>query len=250
MRSKSFGSQMLHVLRELYETAIVFLYPARCRVCETSLEVTSVPYICNNCWHDIQFLEPPWCDICGTPNMNGLCNDCAISPPRYGKLRSIAVYQTTLRQAIHLFKFEKKKVFTQHLIHLMNAHSPTDCVIEEYDFILPVPIHKKRLHARGFNQSTLLAEGIAQAKGVPVLTDVLIRHRHTAAQTSLQRKARQQNVIGAFGIQHSDVLRNKRLLIVDDIFTTGATIREVVNELWRAHPAEVDVLTLARTLRT
>ena len=249
MGSKSIGLQVPHLLRDIFETAVVFLYPAKCRVCEISLEVTSLPYICANCWHDIQFLEPPWCDICGTPNVNGLCDECAISPPRYGKLRSIAFYQTTLQQAIHLFKFEEKKVFAQHLIQLINAHIPMDCTIGEYDFILPIPIHKKRLRKRGFNQATLLAKGVAQMEGVPLLTGTLVRHRHTAAQSSLGMDARQQNIIGAFEIRNSDVIYNRRILIIDDVFTTGATIREAVNELWKAHPAEIDVLTLARTLR-
>ena len=207
-----------------------------------------MPYICGNCWHDIQFLEPPWCDICGVPDVNGRCDECAISPPRYGKLRSIAFYQTTLQQAIHLFKFEKKNVFAKHLIQLINAHVPTDCSITEYDFILPVPIHRKRLRERGFNQATLLAKGIAQVGGVPLLTNVLVRHRHTVAQSSLDSEARQQNIIGAFEIRNPDVIRNKRILIIDDVFTTGATVREAVNELWKADPAEIDVLTLARSL--
>ena len=247
MGLKSIGWQMPYLLRDIYETAIVFLYPTRCRVCEASLEVTSIPYICANCWQDIQFLESPWCDICGTPNVDGCCDECATSPPRYGKLRSIALYQTTLQQAIHLFKFEKKKVFSGHLIRLINAHIPKDCVIAEYDFILPVPIHKKRLRERGFNQATLLAKGIAKAEDVPILTDALVRRRHTVAQSSLGMEARQHNIVGAFEIRKPEVIHNKRVLIIDDVFTTGATIREAVNELWKADPAEVDVLTLART---
>lgn len=248
MGSKSIKLQVPHLFREIFETAVVFLYPANCRVCETSLEVTSLPYICANCWQDIQCLEPPWCDICGTPNVKGLCNECAVSPPPYGKLRSIALYQTTIQQAIHLFKFEKKRILAQHLIHLINARIPVDCAITEYDFILPVPIHRWRLWGRGFNQSTLLAKGIAQAAGVPMLTDVLVRHRHTVAQSSLDIEARQHNIIDAFKIRKPDVIRDKHILIIDDVITTGATLREVVNELWKADPAEVDVLTLARTL--
>ena len=248
MGSKSINLHVPRLLRDMYETAIIFLYPAECRVCKQFLGATSIPYICRNCWQDIHFLEPPWCDICGTPNVNGRCDACAISPPRYGKLRSIAFYQTTLQQAIHLFKFEKKKVFARHLIQLIDAHIPSDCNIAEYDFILPVPIHKKRLRERGFNQTTLLANGIAKAGSVPIRTDILIRHRHTVAQSSLDREARQQNIIGAFEIQHPKAINGKRLLVIDDVFTTGATIREAVNELWTADPAEVDVLTLARTL--
>ena len=248
MGSKSIDWQVPHLSRDMYETAITFLYPAECRVCQEFLGATSIPYICNNCWQDIHFLEPPWCDICGTPGINGLCDTCAITPPRYGKLRSIAFYQTILQQVIHFFKFEKKKVLAQHLIQLIEAHIPLDCSIPEYDFILPVPIHKKRLRERGFNQATLLANGIAKAGRVPVLRNTLVRKRHTVAQSSLDREARQQNLIGAFKIRNPDIIRGKRLLIFDDVFTTGATIREAVSELWTADPAEVDVLTLARTL--
>ena len=247
MGSKPIGRQVPLLLRDMYETAITFLYPAECRVCKEFLGATSIPYICNNCWQDIQFLEPPWCDICGTPGINGLCDACAITPPRYGKLRSVAFYQTALQQAIHFFKFEKKKVFVRHLTQLLNAHIPSDCSIAEYDFILPIPIHKKRLRERGFNQATLLANGIGKAEGIPVATDILVRKRHTVAQSSLDREARQQNIIGAFEIRNPDIIRGKRLLIFDDVFTTGATIREIVSELWTADPAEVDVLTLART---
>ena len=248
MRPKSIDLRVPHSLRDMYETAINFLYPAACRVCEEFLGATSIPYICNNCWQDIDFLEPPWCDICGTPSVNGLCDACATTPPRYGKLRSVAFYQTTLQHAIHFFKFEKKKVFARHLIQLLNAHIPSDCSIAEYDFILPVPIHKKRLRERGFNQATLLANGIGEAARVPVLRRTLVRYRHTTAQSSLDREARQQNLIGAFEIRNPDIIRGKRLLIFDDVFTTGATIREIVSELWTADPVEIDVLTLARTL--
>ena len=248
MGLKPITFQLPSVLREMFETAIVFLYPAKCRVCEDFLGVTSMPYICANCWQDIQFLEPPWCDICGAPDINGLCDACATSPPRYGQLRSIALYQTTLQQAIHLFKFEKKKGFARHLIQLINAHIPADCGIATYDFILPIPIHKKRLRERGFNQATLLADGIAKAGRVRVLTNTLVRKRHTVAQSSLDREARQQNIVGAFEVLEPSMIRGKRLLVIDDVFTTGATIREAVSELWTADPTEIDVLTLARTV--
>lgn len=130
----------------------------------------------------------------------------------------------------------------------MNAHIPVDCNMPEYDFVLPIPIHKKRLRERGFNQAMLLANGIAKAEGLPVLADVLVRKRHTVAQSSLDKEARQQNIVGAFEVRNPEVIRDKRLLVIDDVFTTGATIREAVSELWTADPAEVDVLTLARTL--
>ena len=139
----------------------------------------------------------------------GLCDACAVSPPRYGKSRSIAFYHTTLQQAIHLFKFEKKRVFAQPLVQLINTHIPSDCDIAEYDFVLSIPIHKKRLRERGFNQATLLADGIAKAKDIPVLVDTLVRKRHTVAQSSLDSAARQQNIVGAFEVRNPDIISGK-----------------------------------------
>ena len=234
-------------LQHAVETVLTFLYPAQCRACDKSLGLEAVPYICDACWHDIQFIEPPWCEICGTPNPENICDPCATNPPRYGKLRTIAFYETALQQAIHLFKFEKRKTLAKPLTQLILAHMPNDCRIEKCDFILPIPIHKKRLRERGFNQATLLAKGIAKATGVPIATDVLFRHRYTAAQSGLDREARQTNIIDAFQLRKKEVICGKHLLLIDDVFTTGATIREAVKVLWRADPAEIDVLTLART---
>ncbi len=237
-----------NILQQTLETAITFLYPAQCRVCEKPLGLESVPYMCGGCWDDIPLIEPPWCEMCGIPNTEGNCDECATTPPPYGKLRTIAFYKSALQQAIHLFKFEKRTTLAKPLTQLTMEHIPDDCNISEYDFILPIPIHKKRLRERGFNQATLLAKGIAKNVGVQVVTDVLVRHRNTSPQSSLDREARQTNIIGAFELQKKEVVRNKRILVLDDVFTTGATVREAVKVLWDADPIEVDVLTLARTL--
>ncbi len=237
-------------LQQAVEAALTFVYPAQCRVCDKSLGLETVPYMCDACWHDIQFVEPPWCEICGTPDIENenTCEACASNPPRYGKLRTIALYEAALQQAIHLFKFEKRRRLAKPLTQLILAHIPNDCSIGDYDFILPIPIHKKRLRERGFNQATLLAKGIAKATGVPIATDVLFRHRYTAPQSSLDREARQTNIVDAFQLRAEESIRGKHLLLIDDVFTTGATIREAVKALWHADPAEIDVLTLARAL--
>ncbi len=237
-----------NILQQTLETAITFLYPAQCRVCEKQLGLESVPYVCDKCWDDIPLIEPPWCEMCGIPNTKGTCDECATTPPPYGKLRTIAYYESALQQAIHLFKFEKRTSLAKPLTQLTMEHIPDDCNITEYDFILPIPIHKKRLRERGFNQATLIANRIAKTTGVQVVTDALVRHRNTSPQSSLDREARQTNIVGAFELQKKKVVRNKRILVLDDVYTTGATVREAVKVLWDADPIEVDVLTLARTL--
>lgn len=237
-----------NILQQTLETALTFLYPAQCRVCEKQLGLESVPYMCGECWDDIPLIEPPWCEMCGIPNTEGKCDACATTPPPFGKLRTIAYYESALQQAIHLFKFEKRTSLAKPLTQLTMEHIPDDCDITAYDFILPIPIHKKRLRERGFNQATLLANGIAKTTGIQVLTDALGRHRNTSPQSSLDREARQTNIIGAFELQQNEVVRNKRILVLDDVYTTGATVREAVKVLWDADPIEVDVLTLARAL--
>lgn len=237
-----------NILQQTIETVINFLYPSQCRVCENQIGLESVPYMCDTCWHDIDFIEPPWCEMCGIPNTEDKCDSCAANPPPYGKLRTIAFYEAALQQAIHLFKFEKRTTLAKPLTQLLMQYIPDDFSIAEYDFILPIPIHKKRLRERGFNQATLLANGIAKITGVPVVTDVLTRYRNTSPQSSLDRETRQTNIIGAFELHKKEVVQDKRILVLDDVFTTGATVREAVKVLWNADPIEIDVLTLARAL--
>ena len=173
---------------------------------------------------------------------------CATKPPQYGKLRTIAYYHETLQQVIHLYKFEKRTTLAQPLVQLITANLPHDFTFADYDFILPVPIHKKRQRERGFNQATLLAKQIAKETKNQVITDTLIRKKNTSPQSSLDREARQTNIIGAFELQKEKVIHNKKILVLDDVFTTGATVREAVKVLWDADPKEIDVLTLARAL--
>lgn len=236
------------ILHHIFETAITFLYPAQCKVCEETIGLESVSYLCKTCWNDLRIVEPPWCEICGNPSTDEVCSQCATNPPRYGKLRTVAMYDAILQKVVHLYKFEGRITLAKHLIELMIENMPYDCNISEYDYILPIPIHKKRLRERGFNQSKLLAQGIAQVNRVDILTDALVRSRNTSPQSSLARDERQTNIIGAFEVKNSEEIRGKRILILDDVFTTGATIREAVNVLWDVDPEEIDVLTLARTL--
>ena len=235
-------------LHQSIETAITFLYPAQCRVCEKLLSLDSAPFICYACWTDIEYIEPPWCEFCGIPNTEKICEVCATRPPRFGKLRTIAAYETSIQEAIHLFKFEKRISLCKPLSKLIVDYMPDDMNFDDYDYIVPVPIHKRRLRERGFNQSTLLAKSIEKTVRLRVLENVIIKQKNTAPQSSFDREARQTNIKGAFKIHNADIIRDKHILLFDDVYTTGATIREVVNVLWNADPLEIDVLTLTRTL--
>ena len=236
------------MIQQLFETAITFLFPAQCKVCEKNIGLESIPYLCNGCWDSLEIVTPPWCEICGIQNVDGVCDVCATNPPRYGKLRTVAFYNAILQRIIHLYKFEKRRSLAKHLSYMMVNHLPNDCNLKEYDYILPIPIHKNRLRERGFNQSTLIAQGISNKIGIAICTDAIIRSRNTSPQSSLTRDARQTNVVGAFEIKNRNLIKGKRILILDDVFTTGATVNEAVNILWNEDPIEIDVLTLARTV--
>ena len=236
------------MIQQVFETAITFLFPAQCKVCYRNIGLESTPYLCKGCCDNLTIVSPPWCEICGIQDVDGVCNECATNPPRFGKLRTIAFYDAILQKIIHLYKFEKRKTLANHLSTMIVKHQPKDCNFKEYDYILPIPLHKNRLRERGFNQSALIAQGISNDVGIDICTNALVRSKNTSPQSSLTRDARQTNVVGAFGIKNRDLIKGKRILIFDDVFTTGATVNEVVNILWNEDPVEIDVLTLARTV--
>lgn len=219
--------------------------------------VGGVHYICDTCWGQIEFLSRPWCELCGTPlsfsasNPSDVCADCRKQPPRYGKRRAIAFYEPTVREAIHLFKYEKKRILAKHLNLLIQEHLPADLSGTDYDFLLPIPLHTRRHRDRGFNQSEWIAQSIAEIWNVPVRTDILFRIKDTAPQSSMNsREERIENIADAFEVPSLATISNQRILLVDDIYTTGTTVDEASKVLLTANPAEVDVLTFARTRPT
>ena len=210
--------------------------------------VGKVHYLCDACWEQIELLKPPWCQICGLPGWSAVCTDCDEHPPLFRSLRAIAFYEPTLREAVHLMKYEKKEVISKHLIQLLQAHLPEDLGSTDYDFLLPIPLHTNRLRQRGFNQAEQIAQGVAQVWGVPVRTDVLFRIRDTVPLSSLEsHEERMKNIAGAFEVQSQDSIQSRKILLIDDIFTTGTTINEALKALQVASPDHVDVLTLTRT---
>ena len=169
-------------------------------------------------------------------------------PPLFRKLRAIAFYEPTLREAIHLMKYEKKQILSKHLIQLLRTHLPADLPSTDYDFLLPIPLHTNRFRQRGFNQAEQIAQGIAQVWDVSVRTDILFRIRDTAPLSSLgSHEERRKNIAGAFEVGSPDLIQDRKILLIDDIFTTGTTINETLKVLQIANPDYVDVLTLART---
>jgi ComF family protein len=242
------GTNHMH---PLLRGALDLLYPPRCEACG---ELRREP-ICADCLAAIQRIAPPLCEVCGEPfdplaQAAPRCADCRGRRHSFSLARSAAYYTGPLAEAIKRFKYDCQMVLWRPLGRLMaeslgNGASAIDP--DTVDVICPVPLHLSRLRERGFNQSELLGEVIAEEFGKPIKL-LLERTRPTLPQVDLPAQSRAANVRDAFGPHLREVIAGQRVLLVDDLFTTGATLAECARVLRRAGAADVRVLTLARPL--
>jgi len=200
----------------------------------------------------LNLIFPPRCEVCGKGSEEALCSECfkqiKFMKPHLG-IYSVSIYEGPLRNAIHRFKFKKRKILADPLGILLIkylSHNPM-LDMNEFELIIPVPLHKKRLRERGFNQAELLARVIGRYYELPVVS-ALERVKNTKAQFDLPREERFSNISGAFKVADPRSVYNKRILLLDDIYTTGATIAECSRALKIAGARRVEVLTLSRAV--
>lgn len=227
------------------------LLPPRCLSCGD--EVESQGGICGSCWNKLHFIAAPYCPCCGHPfdmamPEGALCGACVREAPAYQSARSVLVYDAPSRKLIHALKYYDRTELAMTLGRWM-ARAGAE-LLEESDLICPVPLHWRRIWSRRYNQSQFLAKELGRLSGLPVDGGLLLRRRHTPPQATLSREQRQRNVRGIFMVNpdRKAMVKGKRVLLVDDVYTTGATIRACTRMLLRAGAAEVRVLTLARTV--
>ncbi len=185
-----------------------------------------------------------------------VCGECLHSPKSFGIARSLGVYEQILMRAIHCLKYNGKIQLAPPFGMLLFAEFVRIWGKNSIDLIVPVPLHIKKLRARGFNPSFLFIKGWARIAEtldfefpmIPVDKDVLIRRRWTDPQTALDRKTRLANIKNAFSIKDSLKITGKRILLVDDVYTTGATVNECSKVLLSGGAGRVDVFTLARAM--
>lgn len=230
------------------------ILPVQCAGCDVALSGDPVPFFCRACWGSIQPLRGPCCPCCGRPfasphalrhSPTHLCAACRGSRPAYTQAWSLYLYASPLQEAVRLFKYRKKVVLADALGALMNR-LPLDVI--QADVIIPVPLHPNRLRGREYNQSLLLADRMSQARNIPLSYDNLVRTRETAPQTELSRAVRLKNLRRAFAVRRPADITGQRILLIDDVFTTGTTVNECAKALRKAGAADVYVCTLARTI--
>lgn len=226
----------------LLSSFLDMIFPPKCTFCDS----ISKEAVCPECAEMVKFISPPFCTICGIPFKSDAvkshtCGDCMKKKRHFSWARGVLLYNDATSKAIHKFKYGKDTTFSMALGTIISEHPD----IKGFDLILPVPLHIQRLKERGFNQSLLLARHVGKVHGIPVDFDALKRTRWTEPQVNLKGRERKINVKGAFEVVKD--VRGKRVLLVDDVYTTGATVSECSKVLKKSGVKDVCVLTLART---
>ncbi|MBI3445281.1 MAG: ComF family protein [Magnetospirillum sp.] len=229
------------------------LLPPLCLSCHAV--VVEPGTLCPECWSRMTFLGSPQCACCGQPfeldaGPEAVCGDCARSQPPFGRARAVFRYDDESKVLILRFK-HADRLEGVGAFALWMARAGAD-LLAEADLLVPVPLHRWRLLSRRYNQAALLALAIGRQARLEVEPEALIRVRRTPPQGHLGHDARQRNVAGAFRLNDGPKARlaGKRVVLVDDVLTSGATIGECARVLKRGGAASVDVLTLGRVVRS
>lgn len=226
-------------LRTVAAAALDLLFPPRCVSCKRR-----GAWFCTRCRSAMSVIEAPYCQRCGQSTSGAsLCAACQRRPPAVSGLRAVAYLDGGLRQAIHAFKYNGVRALAQPLGETL-ADGYRRYALNA-DLIVPVPLHAARLNERGFNQALLLARRLGVHTGQPVSSGELARTRETPSQIGLSARDRHTNVQGAFAWQ-GGALHSRRVLLIDDVCTTGATMEACAAPLFAAGAASVWGLTLAR----
>lgn len=238
-------------ISRLGQGALDVLFPPLCISCR--IPVAEPQSLCAACWREIAFLDGPCCTRCGypfdfDPGGDSLCGACLSRVPLFDQARAVMRYDDKSRDLILALKRADRLDLVPAFGKWMLRSGRV--LIERADIIVPVPLHRSRLWARRFNQSALLARELARRTGRTADPFVLERTRKTPSQGEMpSANARRRNVLGAFRVVNPGIVRGKTVLLVDDVFTTGATIEACARALKRAKAERVLVLTLARVVR-
>lgn len=233
-------------IRDICSGVLDLIYPPFCLVCKQAGEV----YLCAKCIEKMDFIQRPYCHKCGIPcePEEFTCRECHAHEFAFDSARSAGTFDGLMREAIHAFKYHYHLVLADPLAELMVRCFPNTQLGGDVDLLIPIPIHRSRETERGFNQSVELARRLGRALSLPVDTRALAKPRKTRHQVELSEQERAANLEGAFAVVDPRSVAGKRVLLIDDVFTTGATVNEGAKVLRAAGAASVNAYTLARSL--
>lgn len=237
------------LLFQLFRTLVNLCYPPHCLGCKAETEPGS--HVCDSCADGIERLERPFCERCSDPFDGAIsqvfeCPNCQDRTIHFD--HAVAAYRSTgiVRECIHAFKYNHARYLRGHLsAWLAEALADSRIASRPYDFFIPVPLHHIRRREREYNQAEELCRDLSRLTGVPT-RHALKRIRNTTTQTKLDREERMENLRGAFQVSETASVKDRHLVLVDDVFTTGSTVEECSRVLRRAGAASVRVICVAR----
>lgn len=224
-----------------------FLFPNACLVCNKPIRENRS--VCDACKSAIYYIgRNSGCKTCLAPVSKGqvFCGKCMMRPPKYERLISCVYFRGAIRTAFHRYKFfDEPHLHTAFSNLLISRLTEMQCT--DFDMVIPVPLSKERFKERGYNQAALIAEDVAHHFNILYNKEAIFRKRHTERQSELPRRYREGNVLGAFSLGNTDGLAGKHVLLVDDIITSGATMREVSRTLAKSG-CRITACTVAATV--
>lgn len=227
------------------------LFPSRCKVCRGWLETPGAKVVCGACLSALAPEPAPFCPCCGAffdgAGEPHYCGACLETPPPFSRHRSLGRYRGALKEIVLLFKFRGYAVLGRALAEATCAAlGREDGLWWGEPLLIPVPLHPRRERERGYNQCSLLALELAKRSGLEAADGILVRARNAPPQSTLEAAARARNIRGAFAVRRPARIRGRTVLLVDDVYTTGSTLKECAATLLKAGAAEVRGITLAR----
>jgi len=247
------------------EELISLIYPKFCFNCNKNLSPQSDIYVCLDCQKDFfQNIMPPFCNYCGKPlgiyllgNSNIVqdnvlsderCSECIGNEYYFSRGYTASLYDGLVKYCIRKYKYDQCTYLVDTLLRLMLDFSSKYINTNNLDFIIPVPIHWYKCHLRGFDQVKIIAKKLSKKLCIPLVSNVLKRTKFRESQMSLPKDKRTANVLNAFQINNKSTIFGKNILLIDDIYTTGATFNECSKLLIKAGAKKVEVFSLARGL--
>ncbi|MBM3804632.1 MAG: ComF family protein [Acidimicrobiia bacterium] len=232
------------------------LLPTTCKLCQGPVEDVRLSVVCQPCWDRVSQVEEPFCGVCGyafpskaISQEGARCGACRHGLYRFDVARAWAPFRDSVKGIVHELKYGRHRSLARplalRLAGVYQAHWP----LLRADWVIPVPLHPARKRERGFNQSHEIARHFSRTAGIPLAEHWLLRTRPTQVQAGLTRRERRQNVAGAFRTSNGAGISGRTLLVIDDVFTTGATLNECARILKENGAAKVAVLTVARVIK-
>ena len=234
------------------DAGLSFFYPAVCQICATQRATPEEGYVCADCWTEVHFIQGPFCERCGLPFEGSItnsfeCSNCTGMELHFSSARSAVVARGLVLEVIHRYKYLRALWFEPFLADLLIRQAKPILAKGKWDLIAPVPLHHLKQREREFNQAERLARHLSVATAIPLATKLLRRSQPTRTQTLLTRPERADNVRSAFRFS-GERLDGKNIVLIDDVFTTGATTSACAKILKKSGAGSICVWTVARGL--